>query len=176
MGLSVVHSVLKDHGAHIYVESKLGIGSKFFIYFPEATKKKGRASKDKRSYKGSGNVLVVDDRKDQRAIATRLLTKLEYDVESVRNGQDAIKYLKENDVDLVLLDMILEDDMDGLATYKEIIKIIPDQKTIIVSGYSESDRVREAEGLGVNGFIQKPYTISGIGEIIQNVLGGNNSI
>ena len=78
-------------------------------------------------------------------------------------------------MDLVLLDMILEEDMDGLDTYKEIIKINPGQKTLIVSGYSESDRVKEAERLGVNGFIQKPYKIEEIGLTIQEILGENNS-
>jgi len=71
--------------------------------------------------------------------------------------------------------MILEDDMDGLDTYKEIIKINPDQKTIIVSGYSESERVEEAKELGVNGFIQKPYKIDDIGSKIRDVLGGYSS-
>ena len=117
---------------------------------------------------------MVDDRKEQCDIATRLLTRLGYDVECVDCGQDAIKYLRKNDVDIVLLDMILEDDMDGLETYKEIIKTNPDQKTIIVSGFSESDRMKEAEVLGVNGFIQKPYKMNKIGMTIQHVLDGNN--
>ena len=107
--------------------------------------------------------------------ATRLLTTLGYDVESVNSGQETIKYLKNNQADLIWLDMILEDDMDGLDTYKEIIKIKTDQKTIIVSGYSESDRVREAMELGVMGFIQKPYKLDEIGLTIQDVLGGNYS-
>ena len=106
--------------------------------------------------------------------ATRLLTTLGYDVESVNSGQETIKYLKNNQADLIWLDMILEDDMDGLDTYKEIIKINLDQKTIIVSGYSESDRVKEAEELGVNGFIQKPYKLKDIGRIIKSVLGESN--
>ena len=80
------------------------------------------------------------------------------------------KYLKKKDVDLVWLDMILEHDMDGLDTYREIIKIKPEQKTIIVSGYSESERMKEAEVLGVKGFIQKPYKIDELGEKIKLVL------
>ena len=103
------------------------------------------------------------------------MTRLGYDVECVDCGQDAIKYLRKNDVDIVLLDMILEDDMDGLDTYKEIIRTNPEQKTIIVSGYSESDRIKEAELLGVKGFIQKPYKMREIGVMLQDVLGGNHS-
>ena len=70
--------------------------------------------------------------------------------------------------------MILEDDMDGLDTYKGILKIKPGQKTIIVSGYSESRRTKEAEELGVDGFIQKPYNLDDIGESISRVLGEQN--
>ena len=175
LGLSVVFNVLKDHRAYIDVESNLGIGTKFSIYFLETKEKKKITQKNKQLQKGSSRILVVDDREEQRDIATRILTKLGYDVESVDSGQETIKYLKNNQYDLIWLDMILEDDMDGLDTYKEIIKIKPDQKTIIVSGYSESDRVKQAEELGLEGFIQKPYKIDVIGMKIQDVLGGNNS-
>lgn len=118
------------------------------------------------------SILVVDDRSEQRELATRILAMLGYEVKSVNSGRESINYLKNNQTDLIWLDMILEDDMDGLDTYKELIKINPDQKTIIVSGYSESDRVKEAEKLGVNGFIQKPYKIEEIGLKIRAVLGG----
>jgi len=174
LGLSVVYNVLKDHGAHIDVKSNLGKGTKFSIYFPETTEKKGTATKVKLKGKGNGGILVVDDRKEQREMAKRLLSKLGYDVESVESGQEAVKYLKKKNVDLVLLDMILKEDMDGLDTFKEIIKIKPGQKAIIVSGYSESERVKEAEELGVVGFISKPYKLDDIGESISRVLGEQN--
>jgi len=174
LGLSVVYNVLEDHGAQINVVSKLGIGTKFCIYFPETMDKEKRTEKKNELVIGSGNILVVDDRKEHRDLATRILNKLGYDVKSVDSGQETVKYLKNNKVDLIWLDMILEDDMDGLDTFKEIIKINPNQKTIIVSGYSESERVKEAGELGVKGFIQKPYKIDEIGMTIQNVLSGNN--
>ena len=171
LGLSVVYNVLKDHGAFIDVKSNLGKGTKFSIYFPETTEKKERATKVQLKGQGRGGILVVDDRKEQSDIAIKLLSKLGYEVESVESGQEAVKYLKKKNVDLVLLDMILKEDMDGLDTFKEIIKIKPGQKTIIVSGYSESDRVKEAEELGVEGFISKPYEMDDIGESISRVLG-----
>ena len=173
LGLSVVYNVLKDHGALIDVESEVGIGTKFSIYFPRIDETKQTTSELSLDSKSSGNIFVVDDRKEQREIASLLLSNLGYKVESAGSGQEAIKYLNNNDTDLVWLDMILEDDMDGLDTYKEIIKIKPGQKTIIVSGYSETDRVKEAEKLGVNGFMQKPYKLDDIKKIIQTVLNGN---
>ncbi|MCH8928176.1 MAG: PAS domain S-box protein [Candidatus Marinimicrobia bacterium] len=175
LGLSVVYNVLKDHGAYIDVESKLAVGTKFSIYFTETTEKKEIIQNDTQVSKGSGSILVVDDREEQREIATRILTALGYDVKSVDSGRESIKYLKNNQTDLIWLDMILEEDMDGLDVYKEIIKMKPNQKTIIVSGYSESDRVKEAESLGLDGFIQKPYKIDEIGQLIQTVLGNSNN-
>ena len=71
--------------------------------------------------------------------------------------------------------MILEDEMDGLDTYREIIKIKPGQRTIVVTGYSETDRVKEAAKIGVNGFIQKPYKMDEIGIMIETVLGGSEN-
>ncbi|MCH7820137.1 MAG: PAS domain S-box protein [Candidatus Marinimicrobia bacterium] len=175
LGLSVVYNVLKDHDAFIDVESKLGVGTKFSIYFPQTAEKIESPSEPRLDNKGSGNILVVDDRKEQRDIAKRLLTSLGYDVVCVERGQEAVEYVKGKDVDLILLDMILEDDMDGLDVYKEIIKIKPEQKTVIVSGFSESDRVKEAEELGVNGFLQKPYKIDEIRLTLQNLLDVNHS-
>jgi len=175
LGLSIVYNVLKDHGAYIDVESRLGVGTKFSIYFPETSEEKETATKVKLNKLGRGSVLVVDDRVEQREVASSLLSELGYDVKSVESGQEAINYLAKKDIDLVWLDMILEDDMDGLEIYKEIIKIKPDQKTIIVSGYSESDRVKEAKSLGIKDFIQKPYKLNEIAEKIQKVLSGNNS-
>ena len=171
LGLSVVYNVLKDHGAHVKVESKLGIGTKFSIYFPAMQKKGKRVSKVKQKNRGFGIILVVDDRKEQREIAKRILSSLGYKVEGVESGREAINYLKKKDVDLVLLDMILEDDMDGLDTYREIINIKPGQKTVIISGYSESRRVIEAKRLGVNAFLQKPYKLVDMRLIIKTVLG-----
>ena len=151
------------------------LGTKFSIYFSETTEEIKTTKEDEQLVKGSGSILIIDDRKEQREIASRMLTTLGYEVESVKNGPDAVEYLKKNDTDQLWLDMILEDDMDGLDTYKEILKFKPDQRTIIVSGYSESDRVQEAKKLGVNGFIQKPYKLDEIGTAIKNVLDGNDS-
>jgi len=62
-----------------------------------------------------------------------------------------------------VLDMILGGNMDGLDTYREIIKICPSQKAILASGYSETARVKEAQRLGAGQYIRKPYTLERIG-------------
>ncbi|MGB9596190.1 MAG: response regulator transcription factor, partial [Candidatus Poribacteria bacterium] len=69
---------------------------------------------------------------------------------------------KQSPVDLVILDMIMDPGIDGCETYQKIIEIRP-TKAIIVSGYSETDRVKKAQELGAGQFIQKPYTLRNIG-------------
>ena len=64
----------------------------------------------------------------------------------------------------------MEDGFDGLDTYKEILKYHPGQKAIIASGFSQTDRVLEAEKLGVGKYIRKPYTMQKLGEAIREVL------
>ena len=72
-----------------------------------------------------------------------------------------------NQADLIVLDMIMDPGIDGLETYKRILKIHPDQKAVIASGYSETDRVREAQRLGAGDYIKKPYTIEKISTAIR---------
>ena len=79
-------------------------------------------------------------------------------------------FLKEHEVDLLVLDMIMEPGMDGLDTYKSALNIRPRQRAIIVSGLSESDRVREAQSLGVGGYVRKPYVKEKLGVAVRQEL------
>ncbi|BBO89075.1 hypothetical protein DSCOOX_22550 [Desulfosarcina ovata subsp. ovata] len=72
--------------------------------------------------------------------------------------------------DVVLLDMIMDPGIDGLETYQQILGINPQQKAIIVSGYSETRRVQEALRLGAEEYIKKPYSMKNIGVAISKVL------
>jgi len=91
-------------------------------------------------------------------MATDLLASLGYNVCSVATGREAVAYLRDNAIDIVLLDMIMESDFDGLDTYREICRICPGQRAIIVSGYSSTDRVLKTLQLGAGSYVRKPYT------------------
>jgi DNA-binding NtrC family response regulator len=122
-------------------------------------------------YLGNGqSLLIVDDVKDQRDLAARLLTSLNYKVSSVPSGEDAIKYLKDHQTDLIVLDMIMDPGMDGLDTYKSVLEINPKQKAIIVSGFSESDRAKEAKILGAGSYVRKPYIKERLGLAVKKEL------
>ena len=112
--------------------------------------------------------MVVDDVKEQRDIASQILTALGYSVKTFASGEETIEFLKEESADLIIIDMILEDGMDGLDTYKKILEIRPGQKAVIVSGFSESERVKEIQSLGAGAYLKKPYTIERIGFAVRN--------
>jgi two-component system, cell cycle sensor histidine kinase and response regulator CckA len=112
----------------------------------------------------------VDDIKEQRDLAADMLGGLNYSVMTVKSGEEAVAYLQEHEVNLVVLDMIMDPGMDGLSTYKRIREIRPQQKTIIVSGYSESERVKEAQRLGAGAYVRKPYIKEKLGLAVRQEL------
>jgi len=173
LGMSVVWGTVRDHGGYIDAQSAPGQGTTFTLYFPilatQAVAQADEGGPEPR--KGNGEIiLVVDDNRQQRQIADQILTALGYTVDTVPSGEAAIDYLKKKPADLVILDMIMDPGMDGLETYRRIRKIHPAQKTLIASGFSESDRVREAQRLGAGHYIRKPYTIQTIASAVHDSL------
>ena len=174
LGMAVVWGTVQDHNGYIDVQSTEGQGSCFNLYFPttheKLSMKKSGASLDE--LKGTEKLLLVDDVEQQREIATILLKRLGYQVKAVASGEEAIAYMKHNSADLLILDMIMDPGMDGLETYKRILEDHPHQKAIIASGYSETDRVKEALKIGVGTYIRKPYSLAKIGLAVRNELDG----
>jgi CheY-like chemotaxis protein len=173
LGMAVVWGTVKDHNGYIDFDSKEGKGSVFRLYFPVSRKAidKEEMRLSLSDYMGNGeSILVVDDVKEQREIATSILTQLEYHVTAVSSGEAAVKYLTDHAVDLLVLDMIMDPGMDGLETYKKVIAIHPGQKAIITSGYSETERVKEAQKFGVGGYLKKPYAIEKFGSAVKKQL------
>ncbi|RLB11416.1 MAG: hypothetical protein DRG63_12960, partial [Deltaproteobacteria bacterium] len=173
LGMAVVWGTIQDHNGYIQVESTKGKGSTFTLYFP-ATREE-IAEKEKHlpieDYMGQGEtVLVVDDVKEQREIAAEILKRLNYRVTTVSSGEEAVSYMKNHTSDVVLLDMIMEPGMDGLETYKKILEFRPEQRAVIVSGFSESDRVKEAQRLGAGPYVRKPYSLENIGVALRETL------
>jgi len=173
LGLAVVWGTVKDHHGYINVQSEEGSGSTFTLYFPMT---RGDISAEHiavaiSEYMGKGeSILIVDDVKEQRDLAAEMLRKLNYTVSSVPSGDEAVAYLKEHQADLMVLDMIMAPGMDGLDTYKKVLEIHAKQKAIIVSGFSETDRVHDAQALGAGTYVRKPYVIEKLGLAVRNEL------
>ena len=173
LGMAVVWGTVKDHGGYIDARSVEGRGTVFDLYFPvtrqDVEKEIEELPIDR--YRGAGeSVLVVDDIKEQRDLAAFMLRRLNYQVDTVASGAAAVAHIRRRPVDIVVLDMILDPDMDGLETYRQILAIAPGQKAVIASGFSESERVLEAQRLGAGQYIRKPYRMEQIGMALREQL------
>ena len=169
LGMTLVWSTLKDHGGFIDIRSAEGRGSTFDLYLPATRQKVSEETPlfTLEDCQGTESVLVVDDMPAQREIASIMLQKLGYTVFSVASGEEAVDYLHHNKIDILVLDMIMEPGIDGCETYRRILKDHPVQKAVIASGFSESERVREAQRLGAGGYIKKPYTLENIACVLR---------
>ncbi|MCX5883524.1 MAG: ATP-binding protein, partial [Deltaproteobacteria bacterium] len=140
LGLTLISSTVRDHEGFIDVKSSEGDGTVFELYFP-ATRE---ALSETESYltisdcMGNEQVLVVDDIPEQRRIAALMLQKLGYQVHTVESGEQAVEFLKDKYVDILVLDMIMDPGIDGCETYRRILTYHPGQRTVIASGYAES--------------------------------------
>ena len=173
LGMAVVWGTVKDHKGYIHVESEIGKLTTFKLYFPVTREKHAEYAPAKTSvdYQGNGEtILVVDDVKEQREIASKILTQLGYSVKTAESGEQAIEKLRKDPVDLVVLDMIMVPGIDGLETYERIIELRPQQKAIIASGYSETNRVKKAQRMGAGKYVKKPYTVQKIGLAVKSEL------
>ena len=173
LGMAVVWGTVKDHHGYIDVQSILGQGTTFILYFPIT--RRDLLVKDapisRAEYMGNGEtILVIDDMREQREIAVSILSRLGYQVTALAGGEEAVDYLKSRKVDLLVLDMVMDPGLDGLETYRQIIKIHPGQKAIIVSGFSESERVKELQKLGAGTYLRKPFLLQKIGLAIRSEL------
>jgi CheY-like chemotaxis protein len=165
--------VVKDHNGYIDVQSEEGSRTTFTLYFPVTREALALHQSPilLSDYMGKGEtILVVDDVREQRELAVAMLNKLNYRVTSVSSGEAAIETAKIRQPDLLILDMIMDTGIDGLETYRRILELHPGQKAIIVSGFSETERVRQALDLGAGAFVKKPYALEKIGQVVKREL------
>ena len=174
LGMTVVWGTVNDHDGHIDVVSEEGKGTTFNLLFPATRKglKKKKPSASLMDIMGNGeSVLVVDDVHEQRDLASSILKRLGYNVCVASTGEEAVELVKSGrKIDLIILDMIMLPGMDGLETYKQIRKFRPTQKAIIVSGFSETGRVKNAQELGAGAYVKKPYLLDRIGSAVKEEL------
>lgn len=179
LGLATAYSIIKKHGGQITVESEVGTGSTFYIYLPAAQKKVSpKADMDviEKPSEGSGErILVMDDDENIRFLLSEILTSYGYITESACDGAQAIELYKKahesaNQFDLVILDLTIPAGIGGKETIKELIKIDPDVKGIVSSGYSNDAIMANYRQYGFSGVISKPYRPDDLVRVVQDVL------
>jgi PAS domain S-box-containing protein len=173
LGLAVVYGVTKGHEGFVDLCTEMGKGSEFRLFFPVCDEPLPVAEPEEEEVVGGDeSILLVDDEEIPREMAARMLRQLGYRVELAESGREAVERIASTEdpspYALVLLDMVMEEDFDGLDTYRVIARIRPYQRCVLISGFSDGKRVREAQGLGAGGFLQKPFSIQQLGRIVRN--------
>ena len=172
MGLSVIHGIVKRHGGGIRVESKLGEGTVFEIYFPALEKTAVEEKEPEGKIRvGSERVLFVDDEESIVNLNRRRLERLGYDVRSTTKPVEALEWFKTDpdQFDVVITDMTMPR-MTGDRLAAEVLKIRPHMPVIICTGYSERMSAKKAEALGVRKYIEKPIDLRNLASSIREVL------
>ncbi|MBI4468698.1 MAG: GAF domain-containing protein [Acidobacteria bacterium] len=173
MGLAMVYGIVRNHGGHIDLQSEVGVGSSFRMFFPITEKRLGSETPEVESPIPTGveTILVVDDEEVVRSLADEVLSGFGYTVLTARNGREALEiYLQQRDrISLVILDMIMPE-LGGEATFKRLKEINPSVKVLLSSGYSATSQVQSMLQSGVKGFVPKPYQVRDLAEAIRRTL------
>lgn len=177
LGLSIVHGIIDDHDGFIDVSSTVGKGTTFTVYLP-LTNDKGKTETmaKESSFRGTGNILVVDDEPGQRFLAQTCLKRWGFEVSLAADGRSAAEAFSKahrnqqpSPFRLVMLDMRMEPGFDGLDTLNAIRACYPEQPVLIASGHAEDDRVKAALALGAK-WLSKPYSLNALAASIREML------
>jgi PAS domain S-box-containing protein len=178
LGLATAYSIIKNHSGHIQVESRMGVGTTFYIYLPAANK--GVPADQPETVKpamGQGKVLVMDDEEMVREVLGGMLSRLGYEVDFATDGSQAIeKFVKAKEANqpfaAVILDLTIPAGMGGKEAMKRLLKIDPQVKAIVSSGYSDDPIMADFQKYGFAGIIAKPYNVVELGKILNKALTG----
>jgi PAS domain S-box-containing protein len=165
LGMAAVLGIIRGHRGVIKIKSEVGKGTTFRILLPVSTDAviKEKKPKPKREllpddWHGSGTILIVDDEDSICAVGRKMLERLGFAVLTAGDGIEALAVFEKHsaEINCVLLDLTMPR-MDGEQTFKELRLIYSDLKIILCSGYDEQEATRHFTGMGLAGFLQKPY-------------------
>lgn len=176
LGLSICHSIIKRHNGHIGVQSKIDQGTVFTIYLPVAkdqTQKPLHATTQ--ISQGHGKILLMDDEEIVQKIVARMLNTLGYEVEIVAHGEAALQAYQtaqalSTPFDLVIMDLTIPGGLGGKETVSKLLKIDPNARVIVSSGYSHDPVLTNPNAYGFLGTIKKPVDIKEMSQTIQDIL------
>jgi CheY-like chemotaxis protein len=173
LGLATVYGIVSQSGGHIEVESQLGRGTTFSIFWPEAThppEAAGRAEMTDAVSEGGETVLVVEDEPMVRSVVVRMLEALGYVVLAAKDGPSALALAEayEGDLDVLLTDVIMPV-MDGPTLATQLREQRPELAVLFMSGYSES--TTSARGsLEARPLLAKPFKPGELARRLREVL------
>jgi PAS domain S-box-containing protein len=176
LGLGTSYSIIKQHNGYIDVESDVGVGTTFHIWLPASIEKLEREKeKLQKALGGEGRILFMDDEKIVRDAAGEILQYLGYDVKCADDGEKAVALyetaLQEGvPFDAVIMDLTIPGGMGGKEAIQELLKIDPEVKAVVSSGYSNDPVMANYRAYGFKGVVAKPYAIEELSETLHEVL------
>jgi len=177
MGLAVVHGIVKNHGGMIRLDSKLGVGTSFNLFFPELSEVE-KETKETILPIPTGNerILLIDDEASLADMGKQLLERLGYSVTATTNSIDALEMFKAqpDQFDLVVTDQTMPG-MTGADLARAIFDIRQDMPIILCTGYSNTISEEKALYMGIRGFVMKPMLKKDIAPLIRRVLDGKKT-
>ena len=172
--MAAVYGIIRNHDGWITVDSELDKGTRIVIYLP-AAEVKARQEKELKANvaDGTGTVLVVEDEEEVFNVTQGMLERLGYRVIEAKTGKAAVHIAETFDgqIDLALLDIHLPD-MEGGDVYPLIMKVRPNLKVIIFSGYTVDGLARKILNAGAQDFIQKPFSFETLSKKLKKVSQG----
>jgi len=180
LGLATTYSIIDKHGGHITVYSEIDKGTVLNIYLPASSKNaRVTEAKSEAEHSGQGKILIMDDQESILKMAGRILNRMGYDTSFALDGSQAVEIYKktqssESPFDLVILDITVPGGMGGLKTIIELLKIDPNVKAAVSSGYSNDPIMANYEDYGFCGVVPKPYTRAQLAEVLNKILGEND--
>jgi CheY-like chemotaxis protein len=173
LGLAMTYSIVKQHKGFITVYSEPGIGSQFDLYIPVFSGEYKNELKDNGVLKTFNGelVLVADDDNVALKAICEMLEILRLKTIQAVNGDDAVELFRKHQdkIAVVILDLIMPV-KSGTDAFLEIIKIKPDVKVIVNSGFTKDERIETLMAHGVKVFVQKPYSITKLKNALNEVL------
>ena len=166
LGLSMIFGVVKSHGGDITCYSEVGVGSTFNIYFPASTedlRPDDTATTIEMPAGGTETLLLVDDEDAVLTLGAEMLELAGYTVLTAANGQEALEIYQNrgNSISLVILDLVMPG-ISGRKCLEELLKMNPNAKVLIASGYAADGPAKEARESGAVGFVGKPFDMKRI--------------
>lgn len=179
LGLAASYSIIKNHDGCIMAESEIGKGMTFFVYLPASRKTvPSLKSGDGMFTLGRGRILIMDDEDVVSEVVSEMLKHMGYDVESCRDGSEAIEQYMQarksgSPFDVVIMDLTVPGGMGGKETIEKLRGIDPDVKALVSSGYSNDPIMANCSEFGFQGVVVKPYKIKDLSETLHRVIEGN---
>ncbi len=174
LGLAIVHGVVKEHEGFIDVVSAPGQGTTISLYLP-LVDGPARTERVLAAPRGSARILIVDDEPIQLRTGRRVLTSLGYEVEVMESGLGAYELFSraaasgKSPFDLVIMDMVMGEALDGLQIIEQIQRLFPAQKVIVASGHAPVERAELAVQKDLT-WLGKPYGMETLANTVQKVL------